>query len=160
MTNYDKIISSVKETIEIESKAIAKLTEFIDSQFAEAVTYIYNSNGRVIITGIGKSANIAQKIVATLNSTGTPAIFMHAADAIHGDLGIIQENDVVICISKSGNTPEIKVLVPLIKNTNNKVSLVLSSKYAGIIATYCKMINICWWFKFADKFANMRKSLN
>ena len=133
MTNYDKIISSVKETIEIESKAIAKLTEFIDSQFAEAVTYIYNSNGRVIITGIGKSANIAQKIVATLNSTGTPAIFMHAADAIHGDLGIIQENDVVICISKSGNTPEIKVLVPLIKNTNNKV-IALTSNLDSFLA--------------------------
>lgn len=127
MTNYDKIISSVKETIKIESKAIANLSEFIDNQFAEAVTYIYNSNGRVIITGIGKSANIAQKIVATLNSTGTPAIFMHAADAIHGDLGIIQENDVVICISKSGNTPEIKVLVPLIKNTNNKVIALTSN---------------------------------
>lgn len=82
---------------------------------------IYNSKGRVIITGIGKSAIIANKIVATLNSTGTPSVFMHAADAIHGDLGLILEDDVVICISKSGNTPEIKVLVPLIKNAKNKM---------------------------------------
>ena len=93
----------------------------MDADFAKAVEYIFNSKGRVIVTGIGKSANIATKIVATLNSTGTPAIFMHAADAIHGDLGTIQENDTVICISKSGNTPEIKVLVPLIKAIENKL---------------------------------------
>ena len=92
------------------------------------VRYIYQSNGRVIITGIGKSANIATKIVATLNSTGTPSIFMHAADAIHGDLGTIQENDSVICISKSGNTPEIKVLVPLIKAIGNKLIAITSNK--------------------------------
>ena len=85
----------------------------VNDEFADAVDYIYNSKGRVIVTGIGKSAIIATKIVATLNSTGTPAIFMHAADAIHGDLGTIHENDMVICISKSGNTPEIKVLFHL-----------------------------------------------
>lgn len=105
----------------MESRAIANLAKLLDENFEKAVNFILNSNGRVIVTGIGKSANIATKIVATFNSTGTPAIFMHAADAIHGDLGNVQENDVVICISKSGNTPEIKVLVPLIKNYGNKI---------------------------------------
>ena len=108
-----------KETILHEAKAIEKLADYIDEEFVQIVDTIYRSEGRVIITGIGKSANIANKIVATLNSTGTPAIFMHAADAIHGDLGIIQADDVIICISKSGNTPEIKVLVPLIKSRKN-----------------------------------------
>jgi arabinose-5-phosphate isomerase len=115
------IVANAKETIIAESKAIAKLADFIDSDFENAVTHIHNFKGRVIITGIGKSANIATKIVATFNSTGTPAVFMHAADAIHGDLGNVLEDDVVICISKSGNTPEIKVLVPLIKNYGNKI---------------------------------------
>lgn len=117
----EKILSIAKDTISIEAKAIAELENLLTPQFADAVQYIYNSKGRVIITGIGKSAIIANKIVATLNSTGTPAVFMHAADAIHGDLGSILEDDVVICISKSGNTPEIKVLVPLIKNFKNKI---------------------------------------
>lgn len=97
------------------------MAELVDINFENAINCIYNSKGRVIITGIGKSANIASKIVATFNSTGTPAVFMHAADAIHGDLGNVLEDDVVICISKSGNTPEIKVLLPLIKNYGNKV---------------------------------------
>ncbi|WP_424202097.1 KpsF/GutQ family sugar-phosphate isomerase [Algibacter sp.] len=105
----------------MESKAIFNLSSLITYDFAEATQLIYKSKGRVIITGIGKSAIIANKIVATLNSTGTPAIFMHAADAIHGDLGLILKDDVVICISKSGNTPEIKVLIPLIKSTKNKM---------------------------------------
>ena len=126
--NNDKIISVAKKTIETESKAILNLVSLVTHEFAEAVRYIYQSNGRVIITGIGKSANIATKIVATLNSTGTPSIFMHAADAIHGDLGTIQENDSVICISKSGNTPEIKVLVPLIKAIGNKLIAITSNK--------------------------------
>jgi len=117
----EKILSVAKETILIEAKAIANLENLITPDFADAVQYIYNSKGRVIITGIGKSAIIATKIVATLNSTGTPAVFMHAADAIHGDLGTILPDDTVICISKSGNTPEIKVLVPLIKNFHNKL---------------------------------------
>jgi len=117
----ENILSVAKETISIEAKAIANLEELLTQDFADAVQCIYNSKGRVIITGIGKSAIIAGKIVATLNSTGTPAVFMHAADAIHGDLGTILKDDVVICISKSGNTPEIKVLVPLIKNFNNKI---------------------------------------
>ena len=121
MKNKNTIIENAKQTILIESKAIANLVNFLNEDFEKAVNFIHQSKGRVIVTGIGKSANIATKIVATLNSTGTPAIFMHAADAIHGDLGIIQKNDVVVCISKSGNTPEIKVLVPLIKNYGNKV---------------------------------------
>ncbi len=121
MKNSDSILAKAKETIILQSNSIANLTNFLDNSFANAVNFILNSKGRVIITGIGKSANIANKIVATLNSTGTPAVFMHAADAIHGDLGNIQEDDVVICISKSGNTPEIKVLVPLIRNSKNKI---------------------------------------
>lgn len=108
-----------RETIASEAAAIENLVNLIDSDFEEAVRSILKSEGRVVISGIGKSAIIASKIVATLNSTGTPAIFMHAADAIHGDLGTIQKNDVVICISKSGNTPEIKMLVPLIKQGTN-----------------------------------------
>jgi len=121
LKNSKPILQTAKETILLESNAIANLKNLLDSNFENAVNYILNSNGRVIVTGIGKSANIATKIVATLNSTGTPAIFMHAADAIHGDLGNVQQNDVVICLSKSGNTPEIKVLVPLIKNYGNKI---------------------------------------
>lgn len=108
-----------KKTIIEESNTIRKLADYIDDDFVKTTELILNNKGRVVITGIGKSANIANKIVATLNSTGTPALFMHAADAIHGDLGMILPNDVIICISKSGNTPEIKVLVPLIKNMGN-----------------------------------------
>lgn len=115
------ILDLAKNTIQTESEAIHNLGSYITEDFAHTVTCIISSKGRVVITGIGKSAIIASKIVATLNSTGTPAIFMHAADAIHGDLGTIQENDVVICISKSGNTPEIKMLVPLIKRGKNKL---------------------------------------
>jgi arabinose-5-phosphate isomerase len=121
LKDSNPILQTAKETILLESTAIANLANLLDENFEKAVNFILNSNGRVIVTGIGKSANIATKIVATFNSTGTPAIFMHAADAIHGDLGNVQENDVVICLSKSGNTPEIKVLVPLIKNYGNKI---------------------------------------
>ncbi len=128
MNKQERIISVAKNTIETESKAIANLAHLVDDEFAGAVDFIYHSKGRVIVTGIGKSANIATKIVATLNSTGTPAIFMHAADAIHGDLGTIQENDTVICISKSGNTPEIKVLVPLIKAIDNKLIAITGNR--------------------------------
>ncbi len=117
-----------KKTIRIEAQAITNLIDLLDEEFAQAVEYLYHSEGRVIVTGIGKSANIATKIVATLNSTGTPSIFMHAADAIHGDLGTILENDTVICISKSGNTPEIKVLVPLIKGSGNKLIGITSNR--------------------------------
>jgi arabinose-5-phosphate isomerase len=115
--------SSLKQialrTIELESQSISGLSQYINDDFEKAVNAITNCKGRLVISGIGKSAVIAQKIVATLNSTGTPSIFMHAADAIHGDLGIVQQDDVVLIISKSGESPEIKVLVPLIKNFKN-----------------------------------------
>ena len=124
----EDIINIARQTITEEAAAVAKLTDYIDDDFTQAVDYILHSKGRVVITGIGKCAIIANKIVATMNSTGTPAIFMHAADAIHGDLGIIQQEDVVICISKSGNTPEIKVLVPLLKRGNNKLIAITSNK--------------------------------
>lgn len=128
MNSKAEIINAARQTIESEAKAISNLSTLIDDNFADAVDLIYNSKGRVVITGIGKSAIIASKIVATLNSTGTPAIFMHAADAIHGDLGLILKDDVVICISKSGNTPEIKVLVPLIKSAGNKMIAITGNK--------------------------------
>ncbi|WP_340066095.1 KpsF/GutQ family sugar-phosphate isomerase [Ascidiimonas aurantiaca] len=124
----NSIISVAKKVVETEANAIKNLISYIDSEFSDTVELIYRSQGRVVITGIGKSAIIATKIVATMNSTGTPAIFMHAADAIHGDLGTIQSNDVVICISKSGNTPEIKVLVPLIKSGGNKLVAITANK--------------------------------
>lgn len=121
MQQDSAILKTAIETLQIEADAIRKSIDKVNTSFADCVKLILNSDGRVVITGIGKSAIIAQKIVATLNSTGTPSVFMHAADAIHGDLGIIQQNDVVICISKSGNTPEIRVLVPLLKKGGNKL---------------------------------------
>ena len=121
MTSAENIIELAKRTIETERDAIGYLAELLTEDFPNTVNCIIASKGRVVISGIGKSAIIASKIVATLNSTGTPAIFMHAGDAIHGDLGTIQENDVVICISKSGSTPEIKMLIPLIKRGKNKL---------------------------------------
>ncbi len=120
MKSKEEIKNIALETIRIEAEAVNGLLANIDDNFADIVHLIYQSKGRVIITGIGKSATIGHKIVSTLNSTGTPAIFMHAADAIHGDLGIVQRDDVMICISKSGETPEIKVLVPLLKQRGNK----------------------------------------
>ncbi len=128
MNTYEQILDSAKRTIAMELEAVANLHTLIDQDFAKAVSCIYNAKGRVIISGVGKSAIIAQKIVATLNSTGTPSVFMHAADAIHGDLGTIQKNDVVICLSNSGNTAEIKVLIPLIKNQENTVIAMTSNK--------------------------------
>src|SRR6476659_7824833 len=113
------IKNSAVRTIELEARAICSLKNFIDDNFEKAVETIHQSKGRVVIAGVGKSAIVGQKIVATLNSTGTPALFMHAADAIHGDLGMVQKDDVVIIISKSGGSPEIKVLVPLIRNFGN-----------------------------------------
>lgn len=124
--DFNNTIAIGKKTILHEAEAITKIANYLDSSFAKAVQTILQSKGRVIITGIGKSAAIGTKIVASLNSTGTPAIFMHAADAIHGDLGIIQRDDVVICISKSGNTPEIKVLIPLIKRNDNPLIAIVS----------------------------------
>ena len=119
MDHIKPILDIAKKTIEMQRDAIDRLISLLDADFEGAVESILKSKGRVVLTGIGKSAIIASKITATLNSTGTPAIFMHAGDAIHGDLGTIQEDDVVVCISKSGSTPEIKMLVPLIKRGNN-----------------------------------------
>ena len=123
-----EIIEIAKKVIQKQSEAIAHLSVLLDSQFSGAVTAVYQSPGRLIVTGIGKSAIIANKMVATLNSTGQPSMFMHAADAIHGDLGMIQSDDIVLCISKSGNTPEIKVLVPLIKKMGNQLIGMTSNK--------------------------------
>jgi len=117
----DKIIELAKSTLNIEADSVRNLQNHINDDFVACVKLIYESKGRVVITGVGKSAIIAQKIVSTMNSTGTPSIFMHAADAIHGDLGTLQNDDIVICISKSGNTPEIKVLAPLLKVGGNKL---------------------------------------
>ncbi|WP_395063639.1 SIS domain-containing protein [Flavobacterium sp.] len=138
MITKENIIDSAKKTLLSESQSIAKLTDYIDNSFVEAVQIIYNSRGRLIVTGIGKSAIIAQKIVATLNSTGTPSLFLHASEAIHGDLGMVQDGDAVICISKSGNSPEIKVLVPLLKRFGNKLIAITgnTTSYLGKEADY------------------------
>ena len=122
------IQSTAKKVLQQESEAIFQLIESIDSDFEACVEYLMNIPGRIVFTGIGKSAIVAQKIVASMNSTGTPALFMHAADAIHGDLGMIQSGDAVICISKSGDTPEIKVLVPLIKRLGVGLIAMVSNK--------------------------------
>lgn len=127
MKNRDQIKLIGKEVIEHEKDAIGRLVHAIDDTFAAVVDLVYQANGNVVVTGIGKSANIAQKIVATLNSTGTTAVFMHAADAIHGDLGIIRDEDVILLLSKSGETPEIKVLVPLLKARGNKLVAIVGN---------------------------------
>ena len=134
----DKILETARQTIEIELVAVKSLLNSLDDDFVKTVETIYKSKGRTILTGIGKSAIVAQKIAATLNSTGTPSVFMHAADAIHGDLGIVQPEDVVICLSKSGDTPEIKALVPLLKNFGNALIGMVSNRnsYLGKNATY------------------------
>ncbi len=119
MKTTQNILASAKKTILSESLSISKLADLLDANFTSAVEKIYQSKGRLVVTGIGKSAIIAQKMVASFNSTGTPSLFLHAAEAIHGDLGMLQKEDVVICISKSGNSPEIKVLVPLLKRFDN-----------------------------------------
>lgn len=121
MKSNVEILEIARKTLQIEAESVKRLATQLNDNFPELVHQILYLNARVIVTGIGKSAIIAQKIVATFNSTGTPSIFMHAADAIHGDLGMIQKDDLVICISKSGNTPEIKVLVPLLKQGGNKL---------------------------------------
>lgn len=123
----NSIVQAAINTIELEAASVNGLKIFINADFEKAVTSIHNSNGRVVVTGVGKSAIIAQKIAATFNSTGTPSLFMHAADAIHGDLGMVQKNDIVIIISKSGESPEIKVLVPLIKNFGNTLIAIVGS---------------------------------
>ena len=143
------IIGFGKEVIKLQSDSIKNLVDLIDENFENAIKLILDSKGRVVVTGIGKSAIIANKIVATLNSTGTPAIFMHAADAIHGDLGIIKKNDVIICISKSGNTPEIKDLVPFLNMNNNPlisitgdVNSFLAKNSAVVLSSYVD-IEVC-----------------
>jgi len=138
LKNSEEIKKIAQETLKIEQDSIQQLIATIDDDFIKVVEEIYNSKGRVIVSGIGKSAIVAQKIVATFNSTGTPAMFLHAADAIHGDLGMIQEHDIVICISKSGDTPEIKVLVPLVKKTRNTLVALTGNynSYLGEQADY------------------------
>ena len=116
-----EILDNGLKTIRLQAEAIANLQAYVNEDFAKAVELIRGSKGRVVVSGVGKSAIVAQKIVGTLNSTGTPGLFMHAADAIHGDLGMIQADDVVILISKSGESPEIKVLAPLVRNFGNKL---------------------------------------
>jgi len=129
LNSNQSILDIIKQTIDLQSNSISNLNKYVNVDFVDSIQLILKSKGRVIVSGIGKSAIIAQKIVATFNSTGTPSIFMHAADAIHGDLGLIQQNDVVICISKSGNTPEIKALIPFIKaNDSNKLIAITGDK--------------------------------
>ncbi len=139
MKSSQEILSIAKKVITQEADAISHLSTLLDEHFSDAVKSVYQSYGRLIITGIGKSANIANKIVATLNSTGQASMFMHAADAIHGDLGMVQENDTVLCISKSGNTPEIKVLVPLINKLGNKLIGMTSNK-DSFLATHSDFV--------------------
>ena len=129
----ENILASAKNTILSESQSIAKLADYLDENFFEATQKIYNSKGRLVVTGIGKSAIIAQKMVASFNSTGTPSLFLHASEAIHGDLGMIQRDDVIICISKSGNSPEIKVLVPLLKRFGNTL-IAITGNMASFLA--------------------------
>lgn len=133
MITKENILASAKNTILSESQSIAKLADFLDENFIEATQRIYNSKGRLVVTGIGKSAIIAQKMVASFNSTGTPSLFLHASEAIHGDLGMIQSEDVIICISKSGNSPEIKVLVPLLKRFGNTL-IAITGNIASFLA--------------------------
>ncbi len=139
MKSKEDIKKVAQETLNVELEAVKSLYNSINDDFLSTVDTIYNSKGRVIITGIGKSANIANKIVSTLNSTGTPAIFMHAADAIHGDLGIVCKDDVVICISKSGNTPEIKVLIPLLKRGHNPL-IAITGNTNSFLATSADLV--------------------
>jgi arabinose-5-phosphate isomerase len=125
--NAETIQQLARQTVKLESEAISQLESYINSDFVQSVEVIAACKGRLVISGIGKSAVIAQKIVATFNSTGSPAIFMHAADAIHGDLGMVQQDDVVMVISKSGESPEIKVLIPLIKNFGNTLIAIVGN---------------------------------
>lgn len=128
-----------KKTIMTESESIIKLTSFLDDNFSNAAQAIYNSKGRLVVAGIGKSAIIAQKMVATFNSTGTPSLFLHAAEAIHGDLGMLQKDDVIICISKSGNSPEIKVLVPLLTRFGNTL-IAITGNMTSFLAKGAKYV--------------------
>lgn len=133
------IISTALRTIDLQAESVSNLRNYINNDFIAAVEKISSSKGRLVISGIGKSAIVAQKIVATMNSTGTPALFMHAADAIHGDLGMIREEDIVLIISKSGNSPEIKVLAPLIKNFGNFI-IGMVGNVSSSLATHAHLV--------------------
>lgn len=138
-TKKTDIIASARRTLQLESDTLAALVNEIDKDFEHIVKAILKAKGRLVVTGIGKSANIAQKLVATFNSTGQPAVFMHAADAIHGDLGNVQKGDIVLCISKSGDSPEIKVLVPLLKSMGNPL-IGMASNLKGFLAKNSDML--------------------
>ena len=139
MIKKEKILATAKATILMESQAISKLAELLTNDFVESIQLIYESKGRLIVCGIGKSAIIAQKIVATLNSTGTPSMFLHASEAVHGDLGMVQPNDVVICISKSGNSPEIKILVPILNRFGNTL-IAMTGNLTSFLAQHAKFV--------------------
>lgn len=139
MMNKEKIITVAKRTVELEAQAVSGLKAFINDDFVKATKQVAAIKGRLVVSGIGKSAVIAQKIVATLNSTGTPSIFMHAADAIHGDLGMIQPGDMVLVISKSGDSPEIKALVPLLKNFGN-ILIGMVGNMQSFLATHSDIV--------------------
>lgn len=139
MINNEKILSIARETILTESKAISQMADLLTDDFAKCVQLIHHSKGRLVVTGIGKSAIIAQKIVATLNSTGTPSLFLHASEAVHGDLGMVQPEDVVICISKSGNSPEIKILVPIL-NTFGNTLIAMTGNLTSFLAKNAQFI--------------------
>ncbi|MDQ6845141.1 MAG: KpsF/GutQ family sugar-phosphate isomerase [Bacteroidota bacterium] len=140
MNTYN-ILSSAKKTIELEARSIAELSGLINEDFEKAVTKISSCKGRLVVSGMGKSAIVAQKIVATLNSTGTPSLFLHAADAIHGDIGMVQQDDVVMILSKSGDSPEIKVLIPLIKNFKNTLIAICGNMQSYLAASADFTIN-------------------
>lgn len=133
-TTATLILAAARRTIQIEADALRALAESLDdsADFVACTEAVFQSTGRLVLTGIGKSALVAQKIVATLNSTGTPALFMHAADAIHGDLGMIQSDDLVLCLSKSGETPEIRVLVPLLKSRGNRLIAMTANRQSTL----------------------------
>ena len=139
MSTGKNIIEIGKNTIRMEAVAVAALEDLLDSQFEQAVELIFACKGRLVVSGIGKSAIIAQKIVATLNSTGTPAIFLHAADAIHGDLGMVQEQDVVLIISKSGESPEVKMLLSFIRNFGNPL-IGMVGNLQSVLARQCDIV--------------------
>jgi arabinose-5-phosphate isomerase len=133
------ILSVARQTIQLEADSLLEMLPYLDDSFEKTVRTIYESPGRLVVSGIGKSAIIAQKIVATLNSTGTPSLYMHAADAIHGDLGMIQSNDIVMLISRSGNSPEIKVLLPLVKNFGNTI-IGMVGNLQSFLAQQCDLV--------------------
>ncbi len=129
---HDTILNAARNCIAIEAQVVDNLVKQIDQEFVKCVQIIFESKGRLVVTGIGKSAIVGQKMVATFNSTGTPSLFMHAADAIHGDLGMIRPEDVVLCISKSGETPEIKVLLPLVRNLGTRLIAMVAHQTSSL----------------------------